>query len=74
MKKLTVPFVAFVSCLASSRSEILSAPFEEDAINSPPDSDLPNSPTTDKIQFNLAMEPQPRVQNFDIWGSKARFT
>lgn len=73
MKKFTFPLLVSVCCIASSCSEILTATFEDDAINNPPATDLPGSPTGDVIQFNPAMEPQLRVQNSDISGSKALF-
>ncbi len=71
MKKFAFPLVVFVGCLTASCSEILTATFEDDAINSPPATDLPGSPRGDIIQFNPVMQPQLKVQNSDISGSKA---
>lgn len=71
MEKFSITVIAFICCLTSSCSEILNATFDEDAVGGPPVTDLPGSPSGDVLQFNSAMQPQLRVQNSDISGSKA---
>jgi hypothetical protein len=73
MKNSVLAVIVFIAFLASSCSELLTATFESDAINSPPATDLPGAPEGDAIQFNAAMSPQLKVQNSDISGAKALF-
>lgn len=47
------------------------AGFEADAVSTPPATNLPGDPSGDVIQFHAALEPQLRVQNSTIAGSKA---
>lgn len=77
MKKLSVYLltsVALVVCslISSCKSDkILSAGFEGDAINSPPNKTLPGDPAGDEIQYNSALNPQLKVQSSTIAGSKS---
>lgn len=73
MKKLTLSCLVILSSLMWScqSSKILSASFEGDAINNPPAKNLPGDPTGDVIEYNVALEPQLKVQNSTIAGSKS---
>ena len=71
MKKLLLAFVVASACCLTSCSKILDASFEEDDINGPPVTDLPGSPSGDVIEFHATLQPQLKVQNDDISGSKA---
>lgn len=74
MKKLSVYLLAVVASslmLSCKSSTILTASFEGDAINSPPATNLPGNPTGDVIEYHAAVEPQLKVQNSTISGSKA---
>jgi hypothetical protein len=74
MKKLALyAMVMWIAGLGMSckSSKILSASFEGDAINNPPNKTLPGDPTGDEITYHTAMEPQLKVQNSTIAGSKS---
>jgi hypothetical protein len=77
MKKLSVYLLASVALavcamMSSCKSDkILSAGFEGDGINSPPNKTLPGDPAGDEIQYNSALDPQLRVQASTIAGSKS---
>jgi hypothetical protein len=74
MKKIATYLLAIVaSALMCSckPSVILSSGFESDPINNPPAKNLPGNPSGDEILYNVALEPQLKVQNSTIAGSKS---
>jgi hypothetical protein len=71
MKGLLFAFVVAATCGLTSCSKILDASFEDDDTDSPPATDLPGSPAGDVIEFHASLQPQLKVQNDDISGSKA---
>lgn len=74
MKRLSAylfPAVAWCLVCSCQSTKVLVAGFEADAVNSPPATSLPGDPSGDVIQFNAAVEPQLKVQNSSIAGSKA---
>ncbi|WP_276366033.1 hypothetical protein [Chryseolinea sp. H1M3-3] len=74
MKRLSIHLlVLLLSFLGWScqSSKILSASFEGDAINNPPNKNLPGDPAGDVIEYVNALEPQLKVQNSPIAGAKA---
>jgi len=64
-----IPVCALMSSCQSAA--ILSAGFESDVINNPPATNLSGAPSGDVIQYNAALDPQLKVQNSTIAGSKA---
>jgi len=60
--------VAFTSC---KTTKLLEAPFEADAINSPPNKTLPGGPAGDEIIYHDVIVPQLKVQSSTIAGAKA---
>ncbi|MBA4056395.1 MAG: hypothetical protein C0490_16895 [Marivirga sp.] len=74
MKKTSLYSVIVSVCLlfvACKPSTLLTAGFESDAINSPPAKNLPGDPAGDEILFDAALDPQLKVQNSTIAGSKS---
>ena len=63
-----------VSCsllVSCTTAKLLDASFEADAVNGLPDKTLPGDPTGDEITYDAVIEPQLKVQNSTIAGSKS---
>jgi hypothetical protein len=74
MKTLFFYLVTAVACslvCSCKSSKILSAGFEGDVINNPPTKNLSGDPSGDEITYHAGLEPQLKVQNSTIAGSKA---
>ncbi|HTF18523.1 MAG TPA: hypothetical protein VK658_10645, partial [Chryseolinea sp.] len=65
-----------VSCtlmLSCQTSKLLHATFESDAVNGLPNKALPGDPAGDEITFDAVIEPQLKVQNSTISGSRSLY-
>lgn len=68
---LVLILASCVMLMSCKTTKLLDAGFESDGINNPPNKTLPGDPSGDEITYSTALEPQLKVQNSTIAGSKS---
>ncbi|MGM9507159.1 hypothetical protein ACS5NO_05520 [Larkinella sp. GY13] len=67
----SVWLLAGIVLSSCSRTQLLRSTFENDAVGSQPNLELPGDPVGDRMQYQDVIAPRIRVQNSTIAGEKA---